>query len=149
MGHVILGRLVDEAGLADRVTVSSSGTGDWHVGERADPRTLMVLAAHGYDGSDHRAREFDPAQFDDIDLVLASDEGHVRHLRRLAPIPEHRDRIRLVREFDPAAVAAGTLETSDPWYGDEEHFRRCFTEVEAACRGILDHVRGRLEMEPR
>lgn len=147
MGHVILTRLIEEAELADRITVSSSGTGDWHVGEPADPRTVAVLEAHGYNGSAHRAREFTAAHFDDVDLVLASDNGHVRHLRRLAPTPEDRDKIRLVREFDPAAVAAGTLETDDPWFGDEEHFIRCFAEVEAACKGILEHVRGRLEME--
>lgn len=140
MGHVILEQLVDEAGLSDRVRVSSSGTGDWHVGEHADPRTVAVLAAHGYDGSRHRAREFDPGEFDETDLVLASDEGHVRHLQRLARTPDNRRKIRLVREFDPAAVEAGTLETSDPWYGGEDHFARCFTEIEAACRGILEHV---------
>lgn len=145
MGHVILERMVDEAGLGDRVRVSSSGTGDWHVGEHADPRTVAVLAQHGYDGSRHRAREFDPAEFDDIDLVLASDEGHVRTLHRLAPSAHDRSKIRLVREFDPEAVAAGTLETGDPWYGGEEHFTRCFAEVEAACHGILHHVRDQLD----
>ncbi len=146
MGHVILKRLVDDAGLDGQVTVTSSGTGDWHVGEHADPRTIAVLAEHGYDGSAHRAREFDPAEFDDLDLVLASDEGHVRALQRLARTPHTRAKIRLVREFDPEAVAAGTLETSDPWYGGDEHFARCFEEVEAACHGILDHVREQLSI---
>lgn len=147
MGHVILEKLLDDAGLSDRVVVSSSGTGSWHVGEPADQRTISVLAANGYDGTRHRASEFDPAQLDDVDLVLASDSGHVDHLRQLARTPEQQRKIRLVREFDPAAVAAGTVETNDPWYGGEEHFVRCFTEVEAACVGILAHVRGRLEME--
>ena len=147
MGHVILQSLVADAGLERDVRVSSSGTGDWHVGEHADPRTVAVLAAHGYDGSRHRAREFDPEEFDDIDLVLASDEGHVRTLQRLARTPANRSKIRLVREFDPAAVEAGTLETSDPWYGGEDHFARCFTEVEAACHGILDHVRDALALQ--
>ena len=145
MGHVILQSMVEDAGLADHVRVTSSGTGDWHVGEQADPRTIAILAAHGYDASRHRAREFDPAEFDDVDLVLASDEGHVRTLRRMARTPLNRSKIRLVREFDPEAVAAGTLETGDPWYGDEEHFTRCFAEVEAACRGILAHVRDQLD----
>jgi protein-tyrosine phosphatase len=144
MGHVILQSLVEEAGLADDVRVSSSGMGDWHVGEHADPRTVAVLAQHGYDGSHHRAREFDPEEFDDLDLVLASDEGHVRTLQRLAGTSANRRKIRLVREFDPTAVEAGTLETSDPWYGGDEHFARCFAEVEAACHGILDHVRATL-----
>jgi protein-tyrosine phosphatase len=145
MGHVILRRMADDAGIGDDIRVSSSGTGDWHVGEHADPRTVAVLARHGYDGSRHRAREFDPDEFDDLDLVLASDEGHVRTLRRLARTPRNRRKIRLVREFDPDAVAAGTLETGDPWYGEEEHFARCFTEIEAACRGILHHVREQLD----
>ena len=106
MGHVILQRMVDDAGLSDDVRVSSSGTGDWHVGEHAAPRTVEVLARHGYDGSRHRAREFDPDEFDEFDLILASDEGHVRTLNRLARAPHHRGKIRLVREFDPDAVAA-------------------------------------------
>jgi protein-tyrosine phosphatase len=145
MGHIILTRLVEEAGLADRVRVSSSGTGDWHVGEHADPRTIDVLGRHGYDGSTHRAREFDPDEFDEFDLVLASDTGHVRTLTRLARTDEHRRRIRLVREFDPAAVASGLLETADPWYGDSDHFERCFREVEAACHGVLAHLRTELD----
>ena len=145
MGHVILARLVADEGLDDRIVVTSSGTGDWHVGEHADPRTVAVLAEHGYDGSHHRAREFDPAEFADLDLVLASDESHVRALQRLALTSDNRAKIRLVREFDPEAVAAGTLETADPWYGDESDFLRCFAQVEAACHGILDHLRDQIE----
>ncbi|MEO7130636.1 MAG: low molecular weight protein-tyrosine-phosphatase [Dermatophilaceae bacterium] len=140
MGQAILRKLVTDAGLGGDVRISSSGTGDWHVGEQADPRTIEVLAAHGYDGSTHRAREFDSSEFDDLDLVLAADEGHVRQLTRWARRPEHRTKIRLLREFDPAAVEAGTLETDDPWYRSNEHFLRCFREVEAACHGVLDHL---------
>ena len=147
MGHVILARLVADAGLDDRVVVSSSGTGDWHVGEHADPRTVAVLAEHGYDGATHRAREFDADDFADLDLVLASDMGHVRALQRLARTPDNRAKIRLVREFDPEAVAAGTLEMGDPWYGEESNFLRCFTQVEAACHGILDHIRAQVETD--
>lgn len=145
MGHIILDRMVEQAGLSDQVRVSSSGTGDWHVGEHADPRTIAVLRQYGYDGSSHRAREFDPSEFDEVDLVLASDSGHIRTLTRLARTAEHRRKIRLVREFDPAAVASGLLETADPWYGDMDHFERCFREVEAACHGILAHLQSELD----
>ena len=144
MGGVILSQLVAEAGLSDQIRVTSSGTGDWHVGERADPRTVAVLRRNGYDGSAHRASQFDERTFDDVDLVLASDLGHVRALRRLARNDADRDKIRLVREFDATAVANGTLETDDPWYGDDSDFARCFREVEAACRGILTHLEERL-----
>ena len=141
MGHVILDSMIEDAGLSEQVVVTSSGTGDWHVGKPADPRTIEVLAQHGYDGTRHRAREFDPTEFDGLDLVLASDQGHVRTLRRFAGSENNLAKIRLVREFDESAVAASTLETDDPWFGDHENFARCFEEVEAACHGILDHLR--------
>jgi protein-tyrosine phosphatase len=37
-------------------------------------------------------------------------------------------------------VAARTLDVDDPWYGDERDFVRCFTEVEAACKGVAAWV---------
>ena len=85
-----------------------------------------------------------PAWLAETDLVLAADAGHASVLRRWARTKEDAAKVRLLREFDPAAVAAGTLEVDDPWYGDEEDFVRCFTEVEAACRGVVAWVTDRL-----
>ena len=140
MGEVILRALLEEAGLDGRVVVSSAGTGGWHEGEGADPRTVRMLDEHGYDGSAHVAHEFLPEWFAGLDLVLAADHGHVRQLHRWAPSAADADKIRLIREFDEAAVAAGTVEVDDPWHGGEAEFRRCLAEVEAACRGLVAHL---------
>ncbi len=136
MGEVILRRLLDEARLG-HVVVTSGGTGDWHIGDAADRRALRILRQHGYDGSSHRARQFDVRWFDENDLILAADVGHMRALRRLAPTPEAAQKVRLLRSFDPQAVAAGTTDVDDPWYGTREDFGRCFREVEDACRGVV------------
>ncbi|MEO3937467.1 low molecular weight protein-tyrosine-phosphatase [Dermatophilaceae bacterium Soc4.6] len=144
MGDVVLRDLLAEAGLADAVTVDSAGTGGWHVGDGADPRTVRTLRRHGHDGASHVARHFTPDWFDGRDLVLASDSGHVEQLVRLARSDEERERIHLVREYDPVAVAAADLETDDPFYGDDDDFERCYREVEAACRGLVDELRARL-----
>jgi protein-tyrosine phosphatase len=138
MAEVIARSMLADAGLDDRVSVDSAGTGGWHEGEGADRRTVRALADHGYDGSRHRAREFERAWFADRDLILVADRTHLDTLRRWAPDDESRDKIRLLRKYDDAAVAAGTLEIDDPWYGGATDFERCLTEVESACAGLVE-----------
>src|SRR6476646_2813153 len=75
---------VEEAGLDGLVEVGSAGTGGWHEGDGADPRTVSVLEEHGY-VSEHTARQFQASWFSRLDLVIALDSGHRKALRRLAP----------------------------------------------------------------
>ncbi len=79
--------------------------------------------------------------FDDFDLLLAMDRDNERELLARAPDDEARAKVRLLREFDPAAVAAGDLDVPDPYYGGPNGFDHVLDLVEAACRGLLDEVR--------
>lgn len=142
MGDVILNQAVAAAGLADSVTVDSCGTGGWHVGQGADRRALTELAKAGYDGSAHRAAQFDDSHAAAADLIIAMDDRHVQWLTTIGVEPE---RIRLLRSFDPAAVAAGDLNVEDPYYGYASDFELARTQIEAAVPGILDWIRHELE----
>lgn len=144
MGEIVLRSLLEDAGLADRVTVDSAGTGGWHAGHPADPRTVAALARAGYDGSAHRARELTPPDLAERDLMLVADRGHLREVEAMASHCGGDPEIRLLRELDPQAVADGTLEVDDPYYGDEADFERCLTEVRAACEGVVGHVRAKV-----
>ena len=88
MAEVVLRDELARAGLAEAVEVDSAGTGDWHVGGPMDRRARAELARHGYDGSAHRARQFQPSWFGDCDLVLAMDRANLADLRRMAPDPD-------------------------------------------------------------
>lgn len=145
MGEVVLRDALERAGLADRVRVESSGTGDWHVGEPADPRTVDALAARGYDGSDHRASWLDPQDLEAFDLVLVADRGHLAHVTRAAGQHGAEVDVRLLRSFDPTAVADDTLEVDDPYYGGLDGFTRVLQEIERACAGVTDHLRAELD----
>ncbi|CAM5654698.1 Putative low molecular weight protein-tyrosine-phosphatase [Streptomyces tendae] len=68
---------VEDAGLDDLVEADSAGTGGWHEGEGADPRTVAVLAANGY-RLDDTARQFQQSWFSRLDLVVALDAGHLQ-----------------------------------------------------------------------
>ncbi|MER5960760.1 low molecular weight protein-tyrosine-phosphatase [Streptomyces sp. NPDC002057] len=141
--HVFRGH-VEEAGLGELVEVDSAGTGGWHEGDAADPRTVAVLDENGYTSA-HTARRFRASWFPSIDLVIALDEGHLRELRELARTPEEAARIRLLRSYDPAA--GDGLDVPDPYYGGREGFEECLDMVEAASEGLLAAVR--LELEDR
>ena len=84
MAEAVFRRLIAAQRLDRRLAVSSAATGDWHVGERADARTIAALGTLGYDATRHRARQFDPAWFADLDLVVAFDRGQERILREWA-----------------------------------------------------------------
>jgi len=130
MAEAVFRSLIAEHGYERVLVVSSAATGDWHVGERADPRTIASLAAHGYDGSRHRARQFESAWFDELDLVVAFDRGQERILRQWAPSDEARAKVQLLTAFDPETT--GVLEVPDPYYSDAAFFDTVLETIERA-----------------
>jgi protein-tyrosine phosphatase len=147
IAEVVLRAQVQDAGLADRVDVDSAGTGDWHIGERADHRAVRVLATHGYDGTTHRARQFDPAWFPTLDLVIALDAGHARTLRSWAPDEEQRAKVRLLGSFAAGTDGGGRpvdLDIRDPYYDGPEAFEEILGQIESACAGLTDRLPGLL-----
>ncbi|MFG1944902.1 low molecular weight protein-tyrosine-phosphatase [Nonomuraea sp. NPDC048826] len=135
MAEAVLRRVLASHGLGERVIVESAGTGGWHAGGPMDQRALRVLAEHGYDGSEHVARQFTADWFDRYDLVLAMDRDNAAFLGRMAPPGVE---VRLFRSFDPDAPAGA--EVPDPYYGGEEGFVEVLSLVETASQGIAKHI---------
>jgi len=137
--------LVAAAGLSARVTLDSAGTGHWHIGELADPRTRTAAANRGIEIS-HRARQFAAADLERFDLVLAMDRDNLAALRRMVgdrgtPV------VGLLRAFD--GTAPDGAEVPDPYAGGPAGFDHVLDLCERACRGLVDHVRDRLAEGPR
>src|SRR5690349_17206491 len=64
--------LVEQAGLGDRFVIDSAGTGDWHVGDRPDHRTLAEAKRRGV-RLPSLARQVVAGDFSRFDLLLAMD----------------------------------------------------------------------------
>ena len=78
MAHVVLEHRLEQAGLDDRVVVTSSGTGGWHTGQPMDERAAATLRAHGYDPSKHVARQFSTDWYAENDLLLVINAALLR-----------------------------------------------------------------------
>jgi protein-tyrosine phosphatase len=124
MADVVLTELVDRAGLADAVEVTSCGTGGWHVGQPMDDRAAATLLAADYDPTGHRGRQLDGSWFD-RDLLLAMDGDNLHDVRAMAP-GGRSDAVRLFRDFDPV----GPGDVPDPYYGGPGGFDDVLAMVE-------------------
>jgi protein-tyrosine phosphatase len=137
----VMRQLIDDAGLADSIEIESAGTGGWHAGEPPDERATLAASRRGVTlaGAARQVRESDFRRFD---LLIALDRANLRELLAIAPDEDAAEKVRLLREFDPASD--GDLDVPDPYYGGDRGFEAVLDMVEAACRGLLDELRARV-----
>lgn len=129
--------LVSEAGLNDSIIVDSAGTTAFHAGERADPRSRAAAAKHAVD-LPSRARQFRPEDFERFDYVVAMDTSNKENLERMARSLEHRQKIRLLCEFDKLSQPDSSV--PDPYYGGADGFENVFQLCLRGCQGLLAYV---------
>jgi protein-tyrosine phosphatase len=136
----VMRALVSEAGMHDDVLLDSAGTGAWHAGSPPDERAGAAARSRGVvlEGT---ARRVTPEDFERFDLLLAMDGENLRELRRVAANERQREKVRLLREFDPAGEGRGDLDVPDPYYGADGGFEEVFELVRAACEGLLAEIR--------
>ena len=70
-------------GLKSSVSIDSAGTGGWHVGELADPRSRAEAQRRGL-MLQSRSRKFRSEDFQDFDLILAMDQSNLHNILQLA-----------------------------------------------------------------
>ena len=133
--------LIAREGLEDEMEIDSAGTGAWHVGSAPDSRATAAASGRGVT-LEGQARKVTPADFEEFDLILAMDGSNLHDLRQLAADEEQREKVRLLREFDPASEGEADLDVPDPYYGGERGFEDVFDFVKAACEGLLAQIRG-------
>jgi protein-tyrosine phosphatase len=132
-------QLVERAGLADRITIDSAGTGEWHIGSPPDPRACKAAAKRGYDLTALRGRQVSRKDFSDFDYVIAMDDENVRALKRLSP-REHVHKVKRFTDF----CSTGACSVPDPYAGGPQGFELVLDLVEDAAQGFLRHIRAEL-----
>ncbi len=152
MADAVFADMVRQEGLAAHIRVDSAGTGDWHVGDKAHPGTLNILAAHHipYDG---RSRQLDMADIVASDYILAMDKANLTAIMRLINRGEWTPAQKADRFYNRAggpevalflsyANRLGTvseIEVPDPYYDDR--FDYVYELVKRGCEALLDHIR--------
>lgn len=138
MARWVLMEQARNRGILHRLEIDSCGTGDWHSGENADPRSAACAARHGLDTT-HTARQYRSRDGANFDHILVMDRNNLRDVIAMGA-PKHK--VQLLRSFDP--TLAGTHESAwevpDPYYGGEQGFEQMYQMIRRGCEGFLDSL---------
>lgn len=132
---------VKEAGLDDQIIVDSCGTGGWHAGELADPRSREVARKYGID-LPSRARKLASSDFDQFDVILAMDQSNLRDLKNEASTAGGgKASIYLMRDFDPEGKGD---DVPDPYYGGKQGFENVYQMLDRSTSELLTFIRNQI-----
>lgn len=134
----IFAHLVRERGLEGRYLADSAGTGDWHVGQPPDRRSIAVAQKRGVT-LPSLCRQVRREDFQEFDLILAMDKRNRDDLHSLCP-PAQRGKIRLMRDYEPAADRGADV--PDPYYGGPYEFDNVYKMLDRCCARLLDTLEG-------
>ena len=147
IGEAVLRDRIQKAGLSNKVTVDSAGTGDWHIGYPADPRAAATMTNFGYE-LDHQARQINASWFDQINLALAMDTENFKNLQVMLDEAGTETQLRMFRSFDPNlahhAHPSSDLDVPDPYYGGDESFDEVLRMIEDAADALVAELSQRL-----
>ena len=113
--------------------VDSAGTGDWHVGELPDKRSIAVAEKYGIDLTDQRARHFKKSDLDTFDLILVMDKENYSDVLRKAATDEQRKKIELIMNF---ARPESNEIVPDPYY--DNRFELVYELLDEACEAVIE-----------
>ncbi|WP_206996268.1 low molecular weight protein-tyrosine-phosphatase [Trinickia mobilis] len=100
-------------------------------GASIDPTMRRLLAGHGIDSTEHRAKRLNLRYIRDADLILVSERQQIAAVESLAPTS--RGKVHMLGKWEDSDV-------DDPHGGHEDAYRRSFALIEHLVTGWLNKI---------
>jgi protein-tyrosine phosphatase len=117
--------------------VDSAGTGNYHAGEPADPRSIEVAKKNHININSHTARQFQAEDFDKYDLIYAMDSSNYNNIIKLARTDEDRSKVMLLMD---ELMPGEKIDVPDPYFGGRHGFDRVYEMIDRACDKVTDRL---------
>lgn len=135
MAEFVMKALVQEAGRADEISVTSKAMHTDEIGSDTHYGTREVLRVHGIPFTKRSAALMQRSDYDTYDYIVGMDRENMRDLDRLTG-------------GDPAGKTYKLLsfigerrDVADPWYTGD--FETTYRDVNAGCRALLAQICGK------
>lgn len=135
MAEAIFRQKTAEAGLENKITAESAGTGDWHIGSRPHEGTLKILDENSIDHNGITARQVTSHDLKNYDYIIGMDASNIGNLNKLRGREKIGEVARLL-DFVPSAASA---DVPDPYFTG--NFPEVYELVTEGCERLLEHIR--------
>ena len=141
IGEATFNRIAQEKGLSGVLWADSAGVMGWHVGKKADPRTIKNAAKHNIEVT-HLGRKLSKEDLDNFDHIVVMDEQNFEDVHKFyydtKKAPPSVEKLFLIRDFDP--TVRGVHDVKDPYYEGEEVFEEVFQTLWRSNEAFINHL---------
>ncbi|MCL4150251.1 UNVERIFIED_CONTAM: hypothetical protein GTU68_003131 [Idotea baltica] len=117
----------------EKFIIDSAGTGNYHVGDLPDKRSIAVATKYGIDITNQRGRQFSSEDFDAFDLIYVMDNSNFKNVVKLARNENDIAKVKLIlNEVYPNQ----NYDVPDPYHDSDLGFENVFKMLDEACEVI-------------
>ena len=124
MAQFVMRKLVKDAGLSDKISVSSAASKLVN-GELLHQGIAAKLAMENIPYEGHLARTITPEDYAENDLIVCMDAGNV-------------EQVKAIVGGDPDSKIQMLLDTNIPW--DKNGFAKTFDDILRGCKALLEKI---------
>ena len=132
----IFRKVIADRNLVQFYAPDSCGTGNYHIGQQPDHRTIRNATKNGLTLT-HQCRQISKDDLVNFDLILAMDSSNLRNILCLEGASGYRNKIKLMRDFDEAQ---DDTDVPDPYHGTEKDFQEVFEIVERCVLNLIQQL---------
>ena len=125
MAQFVMKKLVDDAGLSDKISVSSAA-GKPTDGEGINQGIAMKLRMENIPFDGHIARTITPEDYAANDLIVCMDAGNVEQVKEIVG-------------GDPDEKISMLLDKDIPW--DKNAFKTTYDDILRGCKALLEKIK--------
>ncbi|MCM4157905.1 low molecular weight protein-tyrosine-phosphatase [Gramella sp. AN32] len=122
------------------VFVDSAGTGDYHIGDEPDRRSIAIAKKNQLDISQQRGRQFSAQDFEDFDHIYVMDNSNFSNVISLARTEEDRKKVHLILD---EIFPSEKVDVPDPYFGGEMGFENVYKMLNEACDSIAEKIKNK------
>jgi|25BtaG_2_1085352.scaffolds.fasta_scaffold06114_2 protein-tyrosine phosphatase len=121
-----------------QVFVDSAGTGDYHIDDSPDPRSIAIAKKNNLDITYQRGRQFQAEDFDKFDRIYVMDNQNFKDVISLARNDDDRAKVQLILD---EIFPAENVDVPDPYFGGEHGFENVYQMLNEACEKIANQLK--------